>query len=364
MARADVLRARGRAVGDPGAFIDDRRWRILGTRRTGSRSSFRGLLQGELGAPWFRELGAVDVWETEAVNRWHDTRASRLEGGIAPPHASCGVESLVISCSSCGVRHEVPDRCSGRFCWPCQARFFHKLRRKLIRSTMAHLRELAGSPARVRVRRCKSCGKNHPEHARGRSRVQLWTLTVRHASSASETRALISKAWARLRARLWKELGRAIPFALVWEWTESIDGSAHVHAHVLALAPPLCFKVLSRWWKKATGGQSGGIGHGNARERSKRGASSALAAARYIAKYATKGSAVLEGEEPNPALLAEVWASGYGMRRVTASRGFWVAMPAPLSRCCSAPWTFEGSASELATAEALAFGPRGPPLLN
>lgn len=195
---------------------------------------------------------------------------------------------------------------------------------------------------RLHVETCQHCSRQHPRHAHGRSRPQLWTLTVAHGATAAETRERITKGWVRLRAWLHYELGRAVPFALVWEWTRGTgEHGAHVHAHVLALAPAMCWQKLSAEWVRATDGHGRGVGHPRP-GKLKGPAVSSTAAARYIAKYASKGSAVHEGESSDPSMLADVWSASYSKRRVTTSVRFWIRST-HVTPCCFAQWVVMGS---------------------
>lgn len=274
------------------------------------------------------------------LNPWHAGRSRSLLRGLKKKHARCGERELACACRKCGKHHAVKSRCDDRFCFGCSAEFYGRLRSKLIHAAHSHQRALWSSERhlRLRVRECAECGRQHPVHAEGRSRPQLWTLTVEHGVDAAETRERITQGWVRLRAWLHKQLGRALPYALVWEWTRgSGEHGAHVHAHVLVLSPPLCWQALSAEWVRATDGRGRGVGHPSPRKRSAGPSVSSSAAARYIAKYASKGSAVHVGEDADEALLAEVWRSGYCKRRVTASRGFWIRSTR-VTPCCLAGW--------------------------
>lgn len=296
-------------------------------------------------------------------NPWHRARSESLRRGLVAKLRRCGSRELTCMCRRCGVAHRVESRCDDRFCFSCSRTFYGRLRRRLIHSSHAHMAGLnrAERGRLLRVETCEHCKKQHPEHARGRSRPQLWTLTVAHDAStpAEETRATITKGWVRLRAWLQKQFGRSVPYALVWEWTRgSGSHGAHVHAHVLVLAPPLCWQRLSQAWQRATGGRGAGVGHprplarGRAHRAQKAAASlSATSAATYIAKYASKGSAVLEGEEADAVLLADVWRASYARRRVTASQGWWLRTTR-VSPCCAAGWVVALGVARPPSAEA------------
>lgn len=288
------------------------------------------------------------AWTDYRRSAWHDARAGALERGLVRKIDRCGKQVHGVGCSCCrALTHSVRARCDDRFCDPCSRRYFGRLQGDLVRAVTAHMaaarhEDRMRHTFHVKLGECEHCGKHHPAHGVGRARAQLWTLSVSHGCDAAETRARITKGWVRLRAWLHKLLGRAVPYALVWEWTEGDDGRAHVHAHVLVLAPPLCWRLLSLAWQRATEGWGGGIGHARPRKAGASGQVSAAAAARYMAKYASKGSGGVDRDGAyrgctNPVLLAEVWASGYARRRVTASRGWWVRVTR-ITPCCRWPW--------------------------
>lgn len=325
------------------------------------------------------------------IAEWHARRAASVERGVRKKIALCGSRKLACACRGCGKHHEILSRCDDRLCSPCSVKFYSSLRSRLVASCMVWLaahshrgqraptsrRTSPSTVARVLCPTCDHCGRQHPEHGKTTPRVQLWTLTVAHGANAAETRARITRAWVRLRASLWAELRYAIPYALVWEWTAGTGAhGAHVHAHVLTVAPPLCYRVLSAWWNKATRcsnrlcgrrvagkcqGHSAGVGHPKGRKG--RGCVSATTAARYIAKYASKGSGVFEGEPFDPALVAEVWCASYARRRVTASVAFWALREQSVTPCCKAPWVVLASWGLLPANDVQASAPaRAPPV--
>lgn len=292
-----------------------------------------------------REITVLSVQHTHRWgvkwNPWHASRAESLQRGLVRKLAKCGSRELACACKRCRRVHVVHSKCDDRFCFDCSKVFYGRLRKRLIAASHAQMRAAwtREKGVRVAVGTCAKCGRQHPKHATGRSRPQLWTLTVAHGASAEETRRRITKAWVRLRAWLHYETGRALPYALVWEWTRgSGEHGAHVHAHVLVIAPPMCWQALSAEWRRATDGHGRGVGHPKMAGKAQGAAVAATAAARYIAKYASKGSAVYEDEGVDPGMLAEVWASSYARRRVTASRGFWVSWSS-VTPCCLKQWT-------------------------
>lgn len=300
-----------------------------------------------------RSLVVRQVW-AGAVDAWYEGRARALERGVEHAVGQCRQRRVLLACSACRgecaheTRKEVDVFCGHRLCGECSRRFYGQTRKRMVRAAMARMRDAAREPFRKpRVEPCDACGKVHPRHPRverhgrrkvyvhGNSRCQLWTLSVSHRATASETRGLIVQGWVRLRSWLQKLLGRSLPFALAWEHTDGDDGRPHVHAHVLIVAPPLCWRVLSEEWQRATDGYGGGIGHARKGTDPRRGIVSAQAAARYMAKYASKGSADDAG---SPVLAAEVFAASYMQRRVSTSRAWWVREPWRHTPCCGSTW--------------------------
>lgn len=365
--QARVLRARGGAsressivVGQVGAY-EERETREARPVRVQAplpwvAAPTRRYAQGErlriVGVWHVRSLLESWHWAT-SVAPWYESRARALERGVERAVVACCSRVVLLACSACRgecahERREVPVYCGHRLCSRCCARYYGRTRKRMVKAAGARMREAAREPfRRPHVEPCGACGKSHPRHpevrrtgrrkafVHGNSRCQLWTLSVAHQRTAGETRGLIVEGWVRLRAWLQKLLGRSLPFALVWEHTDGEDGKPHVHAHVLIVAPPLCWKLLSEEWQRATEGHGGGIGHARKGTDPRRGIVSSTAAARYMAKYASKGS---EADGGAPGLAAEVFAASYMQRRVSTSRGWWVREAWRHSPCCGAPW--------------------------
>jgi hypothetical protein len=144
-------------------------------------------------------------------------------------------------------------------------------------------------------------------------RAYVLTLTVPHSGDIARDRARLAELWARLgrearRHRWWTV------YAATYEATPGTRGDGHVHMHVALLSAWVPYKDVHRHWRRILGQSSYHLHfryrHGCSVEQ----------AARYIAKYASKGAQV---GEFSGAKAGELLVAQYGRRKVTASRGFW-----------------------------------------
>lgn len=147
----------------------------------------------------------------------------------------------------------------------------------------------------------------------GNQRAYVLTLTVPHSGDLQVDRARLSDLWARLgrearRHRWWT------CYAATFEATPGTKGDGHMHMHVALLSAWVPYKEVHRHWRRMLGQESHHLHfryrHGCPVE----------AAARYIAKYASKGVDVADF---SGAKAGELLVATYGRRKVTASRGFW-----------------------------------------
>lgn len=152
----------------------------------------------------------------------------------------------------------------------------------------------------------------------------MLTLTLRHSGDLGVDFRALQCAWVRLRAWFAKRGFRGLDFARVLQVTPSDGG--HVHYHVVAGLPPVCYRWLGDAWRAATGdadGQQVDVQRGRGRDPS--------SAAAYVASYATKGG------ELDAGLRARWIVATYGRRVISTSRG--LLGPVPRAPCpeCEAP---------------------------
>jgi len=162
---------------------------------------------------------------------------------------------------------------------------------------------------------------------RERPRYVMLTLTVEHSGDLDVDRQRIVKGWRGVYRWLHRR-GIRSPYAMAHEVTPGRDGTGHVHAHVVAIWPHVPFDKLRSVYLEATDGAGKRL-----HVSSKRNASAA-AAAKYLAKYASKG---MDIHSMSPQTAARVLAAYYGKRKRGASHRFYERI-APTCPDCAWPW--------------------------
>lgn len=237
---------------------------------------------------------------------WHLRRANVKPFGERA--AACGAVAVQLTCKCCGVVDTVERRCGARLaCQGCSKKFYGRMRRRMLGALAARLADEQA--------RWKAAGSH-----RGRQpRPALLTLTLRHSGDLAKDRRALSAAWHRFASWWRMREGRALPYAWSVEVTPGSDGLGHVHMHAVCIIPWVDYGQLHAAWKRATLGhathidvQTGAKGRPNA-------AVTTAQAARYLAKYATKGC------DPLPPELRAAWVvAQHGKRAVSTCRGWWV----------------------------------------
>lgn len=220
--------------------------------------------------------------------------------------AACGEESYEGICGHCGMVHEWPKRCGAHVvCAECARARANRLTRKLV-------------PA-IRLANARSVTK---WHAGGRQKKQrpmlaLITLTIKSVDVAdlAERRKLLPVAWNRFMAWYRYTYKSDFPYAWTIECTEGTRNQGHVHAHVIAMIPFRAYTVLDAAWKRALRGYEGSLHVPKGIEKKR---TDPKSAARYIAKYASKGVKFVNVQ------TAAAWVrASHGRRGVSTSRGWW-----------------------------------------
>ena len=286
-----------------------------------------------IGAQW--EIDAAEWWErdreltgwraelrerherraTAAAGRgdgvgatWHRQRADALSRCWTARVEGCDREREVWGwCAGCGQVHTRPVGCGQtHWCEGCARRRARQVRRRII----------VGLADAARAERGRG---------RRRARPVMLTLTVRHSGSPADDRAVIVRGWARLRAWL---AARGTPlraYAGAWEVADR-GGAAHVHLHVVALAPWVPVRELAAEWVRATDGAAEAQGLDLSPCSIERGAT-------YAAKYAAKGA------DPRR-ISRETWLAwvqlSRGKRSFCSSRGLTRARESSRPPCCAA----------------------------
>lgn len=219
--------------------------------------------------------------------RWHRQRAL----GLAEPRGSrlrsCSTSTRHVTCG-CRTREVVIGCGLVQLCERCGRKYWGKVKCRMTEALSA-----AQLPSQ---------------------RAYVLTLTVPHSGDLAADRTRLAGLWARLgrearRHRWWTT------YAATYEATPGTRGDGHMHMHVALLSSWVPYKEVHRHWRRMLGQASY---HLHFRYRH---GCSVDSAARYIAKYASKGVEVAKftGEKAGELLVAM-----YGCRKVTASRRFWL----------------------------------------
>jgi hypothetical protein len=293
------------------------------------------------------ELRTAITLERERAERLTARATSVLEDR-SDRVASCCTTGMTLSCK-CGPRR-VAVGCGQRWlCDVCRARCYAMIRRAALRAWRARWSE--------QYRRWQRAGR-----PRGAAwRYYFLRLSVRHSGNVATDRELIVDAWTKCRNWINREIGRRhpyyrrrsrsgklvvgvrFPYQLTWEATAGADGLGHVHAHVIVLWPWFDWSGLDEQWREATDGESnhvriesvraGSVDGKHTRRRGTerdRAADAVLAAADYVAKYASKGVTL---ETFDGDLAGATLAAFYCKRVVSTSYGFHVAEECRCREC-------------------------------
>lgn len=151
----------------------------------------------------------------------------------------------------------------------------------------------------------------------------------------AESRADLQQAWVRMRAWFHKQWGKSFPYVATME----VGGkNGLIHLHVVAKFPKnISYSLVGDQWERAYSG-AGNQGVDFAKRRDQNGKVSSVLSpehgAKYVAKYATKGSELLELP---PELAAQTLNALTGFRLVRASQGFWTE-PEKTCKDCGCYW--------------------------
>lgn len=279
--------------------------------------------------------------ELRSLAAWHEARGRTLCEPFRARRDGCGQRRHVMAwCDSCGEVHAIPVGCGlGAWCEVCAHRRTKTVRRRLL-------------PAIASAERRALAKWNRGPRARGtRPSPKLITLTVRDTGDADRDRRTISDAWRRFRAWIQHRQG-ACPFVLTWEVTDGAHGIPHVHAHVVVIWPWVAVQVAAAEWVRATRGAAAANGFDMK-------ARSTHAAAKYAAKYATKGCDA-------STVSRETWAAwtraSAGRRSYTTSRGLLLDEPPTVTPCCGSEGRWGAAELRKGPAPERQLVPTGPPV--
>lgn len=305
-------------------------------------------------------LGLTRPWREDRAQRlsavgslWHTQRALGLLARERTVR-ECGTQAAAVGwCSDCGHAHVHARRCGDRHvCGACAA---HAGKKTWARSVRA-------------VERMVNDARREWQ-ARGRIRarrpiVRMLTLTVRHSGDLEADRDVLQKGWARHRAWLDRQANpraaakmglprQRLRFIRTWEITPGTDGLGHVHCHVVTVLGWYDYGTAREAWIGHTGGASTQY---DVTTSTTTDAKQATNAARYLAKYISKGSHGLD-----VVTAARWWQASYGRRALSAHRGCWYAAePAHCADCGSLSLGWTPARGELERVRAEATGPPVP----
>jgi hypothetical protein len=251
---------------------------------------------------------ANHAWRENSA-RWYSSRAGTMELPRRHVLAACEGRFRVTRCGC--ATSIVPVGCDQPLlCAWCRKRHWRRWNRRLARGLSAHLR--AAQAAWSRSRRGLPPG------------IYLLTLTGPHSGDVERDRVVLAAAWRKFYKHANRE-GWFTTFAKAHETTSGTKGEGHVHLHVAIIASWLPYEQLHEAWRRALPG---------ARvlnvQAPNRGRSQSGSAAKYLAKYVSKGTNLtdFDGETAARLLLAE-----RGRRKVTTSKAFYVPPPSVCRDC-------------------------------
>jgi hypothetical protein len=224
-------------------------------------------------------------------------RVRALSRDLTPRVLACGSTARFIRCRcSGGASQAIPVGCRQRLaCEPCRKLAAHRARKRLLEALPLH----------------RAAWKD----SRGRQgALRLLTLTARHSGDLAADREALYAGWLAVRKAMHRWYGRALPFSLVWETTPGDDDMGHVHAHVLVVGGPRFWRyaaIRAVWCRAVPSSESIDI----------KWIKSTAGAAKYVAKYISKGTALDDGMSDEVA--AQMLAASYGKRSLWCSLRFW-----------------------------------------
>jgi hypothetical protein len=229
---------------------------------------------------------------------------------LAERRDACGVEKFEGYCRKCGLVEEHPRWCGAKMVCPrCARAYYARQQDRLERALRARLDEHY-----QRWSKGGFCYGKSPA-------LSMITLGVSHSGNVADDRALLSAAWNRWRSWYQKKYKEKLCYAWVAECTDGRRKDGHAHLHVACLLPYRDYVELIDAWKRATAGQGRRIDVKSELQ-------SPRAAAKYVAKYASKGTKTL----CSPSLAASWVKAQHGRRQISTSYEFW----APEGPCAHA----------------------------
>lgn len=242
---------------------------------------------------------------------WAENRARALSMSRADVLSTCGKRWRQTECG-CGRRDQLVWCDQAQLCSRCRKWWWGKWRARITSSLERHVAD-----ARARW------------YARGkrgmRPGVYLLTLTGPHSGNIETDRVRLGDAWRKLTkaanaGRWWGA------YALAWEVTcgptklapDRGPHDVHVHMHVAVVSSWIPYEDLHRAWRAAMPGAR--VLDVKSPQLTKHARTEAESAARYLAKYVTKG---VEPSEFTGRKAGELLVAFRGRRKVTTSRYFW-----------------------------------------
>jgi hypothetical protein len=264
-------------------------------------------------------------------------RALSTARRMSPRLEACCKDEVPVACA-CGVR-PVKVRCRQRWvCKACQVAFSAKrepmVRDALVCAIDSSLASWGAAGARSQ-----------------RPAVYLLTVSHKHTGDVAADLEVLSSSWRTFAKAMHREWGKA-PYVGTWELTpgrcgkcggyadrkagreqcacERPEPEGHLHLHVATVWGRRDWSRVAELWKRACPSSRGiDIRPLQVRDsvQAHKPIAAAKSAARYIAKYITKGA---DGDGYTPRLRADVCAAFYNRHSFATSSKFWM----PENKCC------------------------------
>lgn len=293
-------------------------------------------------AKWAQvELAAAGTYSRREIARagdWYNDRADSLEKPLAVKWRDCGT-TIASFMTPEGEVIEKPVGCNQPGCESCAQNRARRLYNRTIRGARAAIDKQREDRARIKAKfrrmkrrtRGQYAGKAWPG-ANGKRRLELVTLTIRHTGDVAQDAAILRDAWPLFRARWHKRARFAFTFSKFQELSPGQKRDGHVHWHMLAWLPPVCWRALhAMWWGALNSAREkhglepvdspGNLDFSTRQQDASKIAVYATKAAAYASKSATDFTG-LDPETVGAYLLGE-----WGQRSFTTSVGYFTVEP-------------------------------------
>lgn len=266
---------------------------------------------------------------SERSAQWAEWRARSVALGRRDLVDTCGTRTLAVRCG-CGPI-TLPVGCGiGMLCPRCSATTWRKWRRRIGTALTAHERAAVASWG------VRGGGGHRPG-------IFLITLTAPHSGDLVADRRRMAAAWRKLSkaASAGDWWGHHV---VAWEATPGADGQGHVHLHAAVVSSWVPYVAVRDVWSRAVGVSVAHVNFSPPRTASR---GTAYAAARYVAKYVSKG---VQPDGMTAQKVGELLVAARNRRKVTTSTHFFRPVVRKPCRKCGVGHTLEALPAALVTA--------------